>query len=79
MIAESAETAVIYGMPKEVIEAGAADRVLPLGQVGEAIIELVTQKKLAGRRVGVLMSLLLQTRQKRRADVGGDNLSVIVT
>ncbi len=30
-------------------------------------------------RVGVLMSLLLQTRQKRRADVGGDNLSVIGT
>ena len=31
------------------------------------------------KRVGVLMSLLLQTRQKRRADVGGDNLSVIGT
>lgn len=36
-IAESEETAIIYGMPKEAIEAGAARHVLPLGSIAEAL------------------------------------------
>jgi len=36
-IAESQETAVVYGMPKEAKSTGALDRQLPLGQVAAAI------------------------------------------
>jgi len=35
VIAESAETAVVYGMPGAVVREGLADKVLPLGQVAE--------------------------------------------
>ena len=37
VIAESSETAVIFGMPQEAIATGAVDEVLPLGKIGEAI------------------------------------------
>jgi two-component system chemotaxis response regulator CheB len=37
VIAESEETAVIYGMPRQVIRAGVADRVLPLHEIPAAI------------------------------------------
>lgn len=37
VIAESEETAVIYGMPKQVVAAGVADAVLPLNQVPAAV------------------------------------------
>jgi len=37
VIAESEETAVIYGMPRQVVGAGAADRVLPLPEIPAAI------------------------------------------
>ena len=33
VIAESEETAVIYGMPKQVVSAGAADLILPLQEI----------------------------------------------
>jgi two-component system chemotaxis response regulator CheB len=33
VIAESEETAVIYGMPKQVVNAGAADKILPLQEI----------------------------------------------
>jgi two-component system chemotaxis response regulator CheB len=36
--AESKETAVIYGMPKEAAEAGVVDKVLPLGEMAPEII-----------------------------------------
>ncbi len=39
VIAESEETAVIFGMPKQVIRAGAADTVAPLGEI-PALIQL---------------------------------------
>jgi two-component system chemotaxis response regulator CheB len=35
--AESEQTAMIYGMPRSVVEAGLADRVLPLDRMGAAI------------------------------------------
>jgi len=38
-LAESKETAVIYGMPKEVIEAGIADKAVPLGKMASEIIK----------------------------------------
>jgi two-component system chemotaxis response regulator CheB len=37
VIAESEETAVIFGMPRQVIQAGCADRVLPLTEIPRAI------------------------------------------
>ena len=39
-IAESAETAIIFGMPNEAIKTGAVERVLPLGRIPEAIHRL---------------------------------------
>jgi len=33
VVAESSETAVIYGMPRQVVEAGLADHVAPLGEI----------------------------------------------
>ncbi|MBI4687891.1 MAG: chemotaxis response regulator protein-glutamate methylesterase [Nitrospirae bacterium] len=40
-IAESEETAVIFGMPREVISAGAADRVLPLQDISSEILKRI--------------------------------------
>ena len=39
-IAESEETAIIFGMPKEAIKAGIVDFVLPLHEIGHALISL---------------------------------------
>jgi len=39
-IAESAETAIIFGMPNEAIKTGAVERVLPLNQIPDAIHRL---------------------------------------
>lgn len=41
IIAEDESTAVVYGMPKAVVDLGIADKVLPLQQVAEAIIDAV--------------------------------------
>jgi two-component system, chemotaxis family, protein-glutamate methylesterase/glutaminase len=41
VIAESPDTAVVFGMPRAVVEAGLADRVLRLEQIAEAIVEEV--------------------------------------
>ena len=40
VIAESQETAVVYGMPGSVVRAGLADKVLGLGQIAELIASL---------------------------------------
>jgi two-component system chemotaxis response regulator CheB len=40
VIAESAETAVVYGMPGSVVRAGLASKVLPLGAIGDWLAEL---------------------------------------
>jgi two-component system chemotaxis response regulator CheB len=40
VVAESAETAVVYGMPGAVARAGAASKVLPLGAIGEWLGQL---------------------------------------
>ncbi|MHB9145935.1 MAG: protein-glutamate methylesterase/protein-glutamine glutaminase [Symbiobacteriia bacterium] len=39
-IAEDESTCVVYGMPRVVIETGNADRIVPLGQIGQAIVEM---------------------------------------
>lgn len=44
-IAESEDTAIVYGMPKEVIKRGAAKRIVPRQHIAEAIIKAVDGKK----------------------------------
>lgn len=41
IIAEHESTSVVYGMPRSVVEADLADRVLPLPEIAPAIVELV--------------------------------------
>ena len=43
-IAQDEATSVIYGMPREAAQLGAADRILPLGEIGPALGELVRAK-----------------------------------
>jgi len=43
-IAESEETCVVYGMPRSIVDAGLADRVVPLGQIGRTIVECVMRR-----------------------------------
>jgi len=43
-IAESEETCVVYGMPRSLVEAGLADRVVPLGEIGQTILECVMRR-----------------------------------
>jgi two-component system chemotaxis response regulator CheB len=52
VIAESEQTAVIFGMPKKVIESGFVDRVLPLHDIPEAIQSGLpgADEELTGRR-----------------------------
>jgi two-component system chemotaxis response regulator CheB len=38
-IAQDEATSVVYGMPREAAEIGAAERVLPLDQIPEAMLE----------------------------------------
>lgn len=42
-IVESEDTAVVFGMPNEVIKSGAAGRVLPLQEIPEELVKLVTK------------------------------------
>jgi len=43
-IAQDEKTSVVYGMPRATIEKGAARQVLPLQEIGAAIIKLVTKE-----------------------------------
>ncbi|ATB38067.1 chemotaxis response regulator protein-glutamate methylesterase [Cystobacter fuscus] len=43
--AESERTAVIYGMPQEAVATGAVSRVLPLGEIGPALVELARKRR----------------------------------
>jgi two-component system chemotaxis response regulator CheB len=44
-IAEMEETCVVYGMPRSLVDAGLADRIVPLGEIGRTIVECVTRKE----------------------------------
>ena len=41
-IAESEQTCIVYGMPREAIQHGVVDRVIPLGEIGDALIKECT-------------------------------------
>lgn len=43
-IAESEETAIVFGMPAEAIHAGAADKVLPLQEISSEMIRMVREE-----------------------------------
>ena len=43
--AESERTAVIYGMPQEAVATGAVSRVLPLGEIGPALVEMARKRR----------------------------------
>ncbi|HWQ43434.1 MAG TPA: chemotaxis response regulator protein-glutamate methylesterase [Desulfosporosinus sp.] len=43
-IAEAEETCVVYGMPRSLVDAGLADRVVPLGEIGRTIVECVMRR-----------------------------------
>lgn len=40
-IAQDERSCIVFGMPKEAIELGAADKVVPLDQVAEKIVRMV--------------------------------------
>lgn len=44
-IAEAEETCVVYGMPRSIVEAGLADRVVPLSEIGSVIVDCVQKKE----------------------------------
>ena len=37
-IAESEQTCIVYGMPREAINSGSVDKIVPLGEIGDTII-----------------------------------------
>jgi two-component system chemotaxis response regulator CheB len=43
-IAESEDSAVVFGMPSEVIKAGAAERVLPIAQIPVEMLSVIKEK-----------------------------------
>ncbi|MCJ7601946.1 MAG: chemotaxis response regulator protein-glutamate methylesterase, partial [Desulfobulbaceae bacterium] len=40
-IAQDEASCVVFGMPKEAIALGGVDRVLPLDQIGQAVLDMV--------------------------------------
>lgn len=42
-LAQDEASCVVYGMPKEAVKAGAVDRVLPLGELAEAVLKRASQ------------------------------------
>lgn len=45
VIAQDQETSVVYGMPRAVVKAGAADRVLPLEEIPAAIVHALAREE----------------------------------
>ncbi|MEJ5292621.1 MAG: chemotaxis response regulator protein-glutamate methylesterase [Candidatus Methanosuratincola sp.] len=41
VIAQDEQTSIVYGMPKAVVDCGAADEVLPIGKMGQRVMDLV--------------------------------------
>ena len=44
-LAQDEKTCVVYGMPKEVIQAGLVDAIVPLGEIAEEIVKTVRRPK----------------------------------
>lgn len=55
ILAEAEETCVVYGMPRALAEAALADRVVPIGEMAEAIRQVCLG--LAGRSVPALLPM----------------------
>ncbi len=53
VIAQDQATSVVWGMPRCVVESSLADEVLPLSEVGDAIVRLTAAFGRSGRSVGV--------------------------
>jgi two-component system chemotaxis response regulator CheB len=51
-IAQNKDTCVVYGMPREAIERGAAEFILPLEQIGDKIMDLASFSDLKHKSVG---------------------------
>jgi two-component system chemotaxis response regulator CheB len=51
-IAQNEATCVVYGMPRVAVERGAAELVLPLGQIAAALVGGADRTRAAGRRAG---------------------------
>ena len=47
-IAQNEQTCVVYGMPREAIEKGAAEKIVPLEKVTETLIALAQQRTPVG-------------------------------
>jgi two-component system chemotaxis response regulator CheB len=45
VVVEHESTSVVYGMPRSVVEAGLADRIVPLPEVAATVIELVGKRR----------------------------------
>ena len=56
VIAESEETAVIFGMPQQAIRTGSVDRVLPLHEVAASILLGIGVAERRGRRAASELS-----------------------
>jgi two-component system chemotaxis response regulator CheB len=50
-IAQNEATSIVFGMPAEAIRLGAAERVLPIGEIAPTLLELTGRSKAAGRQV----------------------------
>lgn len=48
VLAQDQETSVVWGMPRAVTEAGLADQILPLGQIGREVQRIVTTSHARG-------------------------------
>jgi two-component system chemotaxis response regulator CheB len=48
-IAQDEATSIVYGMPREAVLLGAAQRVLPLAEIGHAVAELSSFSEVADR------------------------------
>jgi two-component system chemotaxis response regulator CheB len=42
VLAESEQSSVIYGMPSSVVKAGLVDRIVPLNQIVDTLLEILT-------------------------------------
>jgi len=49
IIAQDEDTCVVYGMPRSVVEAGLADAVLPIDQIADGIVKMVSNKRVGAR------------------------------
>ena len=43
ILAQNEETCIVYGMPKAAVDAGIADKVLPLNELGNEIVSIITR------------------------------------